>query len=55
MLMKKKMLFLHPTKESSVVFEYDGKKSKIENCINASKLIKNIIILREMTSLFSKW
>ena len=47
MLMKKKNVILTPHQgEFCRVFEYDSKKSKIENCINASKLIKNIIIYK---------
>ena len=46
-LMKKKNVILTPHKgEFCRVFEYNNKKSKIENCINASKLIKNTIIFK---------
>ena len=46
-LMKKKNVILTPHKgEFCRVFEYNDKKSKIENCINASKLIKNTIIFK---------
>ena len=46
-LVKKKNVILTPHHgEFCRVFKYDKKMSKIDNCIAASKLIKNIIILK---------
>ena len=46
-LKKKKNVILTPHHgEFCRVFRYSNKKSKIENCINASKLIKNTIIFK---------
>ena len=47
MLRKKKNIILTPHHgEFCRVFEYNNEKSKIENCINASKLIQNTIIYK---------
>ena len=40
------MLYTPHHGEFCRVFKYDKKMSKIDNCIAASKLIKNIIILK---------
>jgi len=46
-LMKKKNVILTPHHgEFCRVFEYSNKKSKIENCITASKLINNTIVFK---------
>ena len=46
-LVKKKNVILTPHHgEFCRVFKYNKKMSKIDNCINASKLIKNIIIFK---------
>ena len=47
MLKKKKNIILTPHHgEFCRIFSYNNKKSKIENCINASKLIKNTIVFK---------